>query len=206
MEESTSKLNFREDLLVRWHTQFAENQRIREQSFLKLLGFLGAVVLGYAIVYKNEPEELNMVVIAAISLIFFGAWQILTIAYNFRRDQYVNTQIRKDANVCDDIIFPKDFDPSYSIMNSKRIFSWIPDFLLPYYVVFPFFQILLLISYFIKIISTGDYFCISFCLTINIVVFIILLTVLLPYLYFRKLVGKLKGFEERKKKRLKIIG
>jgi hypothetical protein len=153
MEDGNDKMNFKEELLVRWHTQFAENQRIREQSFLKILGFLGAVVLGYTFVYQNYPKELNIVVVASVSLIFFGSWQIITIAYNFRRDQYVNVQIRKNADIVGDgKIFPKEFDPFYSLIekHSNRIYSWIPDFLLPYYFVFPFFQALIIISFFYR--------------------------------------------------------
>lgn len=135
-------------ILINWHTQFAENQRIREQSFQKILGFLGSIVLGYGYVFVMQEQQINYAIIIAMASIFFGAWQVNTIAYNFRRDQNININIRKMADVYgDDFIFPTSYDPRVS---PKGIFSWIPDFLQPYYCVFVFSQLVLLISYFNK--------------------------------------------------------
>ncbi|MBI2417140.1 MAG: hypothetical protein HYV28_04435 [Ignavibacteriales bacterium] len=135
-------------ILVNWHTQFAENQRIREQSFQKILGFLGSIVLGYGYVFVMQEQQINYAVIIAMASIFFGAWQVNTIAYNFRRDQIVNGKIRKMAGVFgEDYIYPESYDPTVS---PKGIISWIPDFLQPYYGVFVFSQLILLISYFNK--------------------------------------------------------
>ena len=203
MEVRNDKMNFREELLVKWHTQFAENQRIREQSFLKILGFLGAVVLGYAFVYQSYPKELSLVVIAAISLIFFGSWQILTIAYNFRRDQYVNVQIRKYADIVGDgKVFPKEFDPFYSLVEKKsnRLYSWIPDFLLPYYSVFPFFQILIIVSYFYRVNSLQSFDCIKFFFRAFSIFVLFIVTLFLPIYYYKKLVTKLKEYNKENKK------
>lgn len=193
-------MDFKDELLVRWHTQFAENQRIREQSFLKILGFLGTIIVGYSFIYQNHPEEIFLVAVAANTLIFFGAWQVITIAYNFRRDQFINVQIRKRAHVIGKgNIFPQEFDPYYSLVDtdSKRYYSWIPDFLLSYYLIFPFFQIFLMISFCYRTISTIDKNCINIGITLMILISIIFITgIILPFYYQAKLVEKFKLFNQ----------
>ena len=43
----------RKELLLGFHTQFAENQRAREDAFMKLLAFLAALLAGYAVVLQG---------------------------------------------------------------------------------------------------------------------------------------------------------
>lgn len=105
------------ELLKGFHVQFAENQRTREQSFLKIVGFLGTVVFGYAYVYKNfftEVEVFSLVSIASIILLSAGCGIVCVIAYSFRREQYVNARIRGYANIIGpNKPFPSEYDPSH---------------------------------------------------------------------------------------------
>lgn len=195
---SEEKERFKYALLVSWHTQFAENQRIREQSFLKILGFLGFVILGYTIVYQNYPQELHLVAVSASTLLFFGAWQITTIAYNFRRDQFVNMQIRSEADIIgENKLFPSSYNPYKTLIevNSKRYYSWLPDFLQPYYYIFPVFQILLLISFCYR--GQEHFINMYFSLIVSIIVIVIsiFLTLLLPLKYYIKINNKYTNFD-----------
>ena len=87
---------FAEELLVGFHKQFAENQRSREQSFLRILAFLAVPVAAYAYAYqyylhpteaiKVSTRDLCYVHALASLLIFAGTWTLTIIANNFRRD------------------------------------------------------------------------------------------------------------------------
>lgn len=142
------------ELLKGFHVQFAENQRTREQSFLKILGFLGAVVVGYAYVYKNMSTEIDafsFVAFASIVLLFFGCAIVTVIAYSFRRDQYVNYRIRDYAKVIgDDKPIPADYNPSHIFCRRIDKLFWMPDIFLYFYFLFPVFQSIILISYVLK--------------------------------------------------------
>ena len=155
------KFNLQEKLLLGFHTQFAENQRTREQSFLKILGFLGAVIFGYAYVYHNynaiQPKEFSYITLVSEFLLSFGTLIITIIAYNFRRDQIINAKIRTKVNLLgDDNIFPRSFDPRLS-SSLSRPFGWMPDFLNLFFYLFPVVQIILLVSYFDKQKSRFDF-------------------------------------------------
>ncbi len=143
------------DILHSFHTQFAENQRTREQGFLKILGFLGVVIFGYAYVYDRLWQhviEFSFVTIASELILMFGALIITTIAYNFRRDQYINARIRRSCGILGvNRIFPEAFDPSVSLLSRWRVINWMPNFLGVFFWVFPIFQILLYISFAIKL-------------------------------------------------------
>ena len=184
MQDNTS---FREQLLIDWHKQFAENQRIREQSFLKILGFLGAVVFGYAYVFEKFPDRIIYAGIVAIMAIFFGAWQVINIAYNYRRDQYVNYKIRELAGlVGENKIFPTNFNP---IHEKKGAYGWIPDFLKPYYYASLSFQMLIFLSYAIEFVSC-DLFEINWWIAIVISLTVVTSTIVFPIVYFYKLINK----------------
>jgi hypothetical protein len=141
------KAELARDILRSFHTQFAENQRIREQAFLKILGFLGAVIFGYAYVFENywdDVEKYSLVTTASEIILLFGSLIISTIAYNFRRDQYINAKIRRSCDILGEgKIFPEGYDPSVSLKNIRRIFSWMPDFLAVFFWLFPLFQFIL---------------------------------------------------------------
>jgi len=153
--DEDKKQELKKEILLGFHTQFAENQRTREQSFLKILSYLGAIIIGYAFVYHKSAEyshnELSLVAILSVALLFFGSLVILTIAYNYRRDQIINAKIKGYVDVIGDKnIFPINYDPRKS-KSLKKWYSWIPDFLLVFFCLFPIVQIILLISYILKL-------------------------------------------------------
>jgi len=183
----------RKEILLGFHTQFAENQRTREQSFLKILSFLGAVIFGYAYVFHNYPQissiEFSYVALLSELLLSFGALIIVTISYNFRRDQVVNAKIRTLVRLIgDDKIFPTNYDPRLS-NPEKRIHNWMPDFLNVFYFLFPIVQLVLYISFLDRIdayfsLSTPE---LGLTLVSILCVFSIFLTPLFNWIYFRKI-------------------
>ncbi|MBI5598939.1 MAG: hypothetical protein HY890_04290 [Deltaproteobacteria bacterium] len=86
-------------------------------------------------------------------LLTFGAWMIVIIAWNFRRDQFVNFKIREYAKVIGKgKIFPESYDPRHKFPEKRewrtlKCFSWMPDMMVLFYLLFPVFQILLFVSY-----------------------------------------------------------
>lgn len=194
------------ELLKGFHTQFAENQRTREQSFLKILGFLGAVILGYAYVYKNLADDVQVfsfAAIIAVIVLFFGSAIVTVIAYSFRRDQYVNVRIRKEADIIGDSKpFPSDYDPTHIFGKSSAIFTWMPDIFLFFFWLFPIFQILVLISYSMKL-----HLSFSLCQpsgpetsTVIVSVVSIVLSVFAFFRFGSKLKGKIDKWEKEYKK------
>lgn len=142
------------ELLTTFHSQFAENQRVKEQSFLQIAGYLGAIIFGYAYVFHNlkgELDVLSLVAIAAMLLLTLGAWVVVVISYNWRRDQLVNAKIRRYCGIlgAPDSVFPESYDPS-TTLKSKNLISWMPNLLAIFYIVFPVFQLLLLISFLVR--------------------------------------------------------
>jgi hypothetical protein len=139
-----------EQLLATFHAQFAENQRVKEQSFLQIAGYLGAIIFGYAYVYhnlRNEIPTLSFVTMAAALLLAFGALVVVVISYNWRRDQLVNARIRRLAGVLGTTsAFPESYDPVVTLATKNSI-SWMPNLLAVFYTLFPVFQVLLVASY-----------------------------------------------------------
>jgi NADH:ubiquinone oxidoreductase subunit 3 (subunit A) len=140
------------ELLKGFHIQFAENQRTREQSFLKIVGFLGAVVLGYAYAYQNLGGDSNnafsYVAISSVVLLLFGSIVVTVIAYSFRRDQYENARIRYYAQVIGEgKPFPSGYNPYHIFKKKWAYVRWTPDIFGVFYLLFLIFQILVLISY-----------------------------------------------------------
>lgn len=195
--ESIEKSKLAHDILLGFHTQFAENQRTREQSFLKILGFLGAVIFGYAYVYNKlwtSIDKFSLVAIASELILMFGALIITTIAYNFRRDQFIIAKIRISCGTLgDDKIFPKAFDPSFSLKSKWRVFNWMPNFLGVFFLMFPIFQLFLYVSYSTKLKVHFAVANINGYVTATFLSFIIsfLVTLLVTAYYFNQLRSKL---------------
>jgi hypothetical protein len=194
--------NFPNELLKGFHTQFAENQRTREQSFIKIVGFLGAVVLGYAYVYQNlwrDSDAFSFVTLASIILLLSGAYIVVVIAYNFRRDQYVNARIRKRAEIIGKRKpFPEEYDPShlYSKDKHKRYF-WMPDLFTIFFHIFPVFQFLIAVSYYNKLNIVISFSNINWCVTVTLVLSAISfgLCFVILFCYSRKLRLRIQKWE-----------
>src|SRR6266849_4574322 len=151
---TVDKDDLAKELLKTFHSQFAENQRVKEQSFLQIAGYLGAIIFGYAYVFqnlRNELDVLSLVAIAATLLLALGAWVVVVISYNWRRDQLVNAKIRRYCGILGtpDSVFPEGYDPS-TTLKSKNMISWMPNLLAIFYLVFPTFEMLLLISFLVR--------------------------------------------------------
>jgi hypothetical protein len=184
------------ELLTTFHSQFAENQRVKEQSFLQIAGYLGAIIFGYAYVFHNLKDELDvlsLVAIAATLLLTLGAWIVVVISYNWRRDQLVNAKIRRYCGIlgAPDSVFPESYDPSTTLM-SKNLISWMPNLLAIFYIVFPVFQMLLLISFLIRSKPELSLSHLDWLLSTAIVLsaLCIAATCYAPFHFLKKLVGK----------------
>lgn len=135
-----------------FHTQFAENQRHREEGFLKTLPLLGAVVFGYAYVAYNFPAHSNELLYAytlTLVLLIFGCWITAILSQNFRRDQKICARIRGDDPV---------FKGYAKGTQSHSSGFWMPDFYFAFYILLFVVQILLTIHY----LYNFDYKVISF--------------------------------------------
>lgn len=149
MLDETGRADLRKEVLLSFHRQFAENQRNREQSFLKLLAILAGAVAGYALLYRERlvgsPNALpvHIVVlfhIVATVLLVAGTLLIITISRDFRRDQAVTAKIRRECDLLgDEKIFPSSYDPAVGLQQ-WGLYEWMPDFLLIFYLLFVFFQ------------------------------------------------------------------
>ncbi len=156
------KSNFKQQLLFDFHNQFAENQRTREQSFLKILAFYAAPLTGYIFVYNqyfntNEISKTDFYFahLFAIFLLFVGVIIITTFAKAFRRDQKLVSKIRQICDIeGDDRVFPQSFNPNKRIQKS-RFLQWLPDFYIVFYLLFVGIQILLISLVSIKLIWVG---------------------------------------------------
>jgi len=139
-------LELRREILLGFHKQFAENQRSREDSFLKFLALLGGALAGYVFLVREGGERsvpINGIYLfqAAVSFILYcGAWLVVTLSNNFRRDQYVNVRIRRECGVVGgDEAFPESYDPKRSLRH-WGIYEWMPDFFRIFFWMFVTFQ------------------------------------------------------------------
>ena len=167
--------NLANELLKTFHTQFAENQRTREQSFLKIIGFIGAVVLGYAYVYANLSQNIvtfSFVAFGSNLLLLFGAFIVVIIAYNFRRDQYVNSRIRNQAGIIGKKkAFPEEYNPSHLYKGDKpKKYLWMPDIFSAFFHIFPLFQLLIILSYLSKLKPIFALSNIDFYITVTVII------------------------------------
>ncbi len=209
--EEQDKSTLARELMLGFHTQFAENQRSREQSFLRILAFLAIPLVGYAYAYQyyfhHSREfpvgltEFCYVQVIASLLISAGTWTIVIIANNFRRDQYVNARIREAAGVLGDgKVFPYKYDPKESF-KEKALFKWMPDFLFAFYVLFMSVQAVLLYIFYnavepVSIVfGTRMNWTHTFAFVIPCILFLTCL-LLLPW-YYRSEVIRVMGVDKR---------
>jgi len=132
-------MNFKEEILNSFHTQFAQNQNHHQRLFFQILSVIVTVMVGYSYVYTNggklDEKELNTSIVLLsfgliISTIVIGLSSILlsNMAYGFRRDQFVINKIRKKEGLIhneniDDDFFPKHYDPAWSFNNKLEKYN-----------------------------------------------------------------------------------
>lgn len=128
----------RRKALAHTFEQFSDNQKYKEQSFIRILGFLGAVVFGYAFVYQKyltRPQAYNfldfsLISTAAILLLTGGAWLIIAIGYSFRRDQHIMAKIKKSIDIIGkQNYFSWNYNPLsiYCLKKSSRVVNLFID-------------------------------------------------------------------------------
>ena len=181
-------MELKEELIRSFHEQFAQNQNHHQKLFFQILSVIVTVAVGYSYVYTmggeipntdSKPSTFLLSLALIISTIVLGLSLVLlsNMAYGFRRDQYVNNRIRKQANLIHnqnelEDIFPKSYDPAWSFNKkqkdySKRLkkmpfliritygmwiwilkrLSWMPNFHNSLFFMLALIQILLLLSY-----------------------------------------------------------
>jgi hypothetical protein len=129
--------NLKDQLMISFHDQFAENQNHHQQSFIQVLSVLLTVIIGYGYVlsnggdfdqeYKVDSFLLQTAFVIASIINCFGILVILNNAHAFRRDQFVVSKIRETAGLISDdpnqnsnFIFPSNFNPSKSYLEKKK--------------------------------------------------------------------------------------
>ena len=104
--------------------------------------------------FQNHPTDhtsFALVAMAALVLLVFGSAIVTVIAYSFRRDQYVNARIRKQAGIIGpDKAFPTDYDPSRLFKHRIGTMAWLPGIFFVFFLVLPLFQLVILVSYRVK--------------------------------------------------------
>jgi hypothetical protein len=126
-------MKLKDELVLKTFEQFAVNQNSKENVFLKTLGFLGAVIFGFAYSYREflkgdalAWEGFAYISTASIILLGGGAWLIVAIAYSFRRDQYVISRIKANQQLIGKSgLYPKEYNP-VSIYFLKSGWRWFP--------------------------------------------------------------------------------
>lgn len=143
----------RKQILLGFHTQFAENQRSREDSFLKFLALLGGALAGYVFLFQKGgtaglPSGSIYLFQAVVSTVLAaGTWLITVISNNFRRDQFVNAKIRHACGLFGpDEIFPSSYDPRRG-MKRWGLYGWFPDLFKVFYWLFILFEIGALLAF-----------------------------------------------------------
>lgn len=132
-------MEFKEELLNSFHTQFAQNENHHQKLFFQILSVIVTVMIGYTYVYTNggkltESELQTSIVLLSlvliISTIVIGLSLILlcNMAYGFRRDQFVINKIRIKEGLIhnekpEDDYFPKHYDPSWSFKNKGEKYN-----------------------------------------------------------------------------------
>lgn len=195
------------EILLGFHTQFAENQRSREQSFLRILAFLAIPVGAYAYAYhyyfhptndlKVGLPEFYLVQALAVLLIFAGTWTLVIISNNFRRDQFVNAKIREVCDLLGDSkIFPDSYNPKNSLAF-QGLFKWMPDFLLVFFFLFIAVQASLLYVFYdiVKPVCVGFGPETNWTLTVTVTLtwlLLIISLIFLPFWYRKKIIEVMK--------------
>lgn len=132
-------MEFKDEILNSFHTQFAQNQNHHQKLFFQILSVIVTVMLGYSYVYTNggklNEDELHTSVVLLslvliISTIVIGLSLILLsdMAYGFRRDQFVINKIRIKEGLIhnekiEDDYFPKHYDPSWSFKKKIKEYN-----------------------------------------------------------------------------------
>jgi len=168
------KEEYRQELVKSFHQQFAENQNNHQSAFIQLLSIILTVIIGFGLAFLNfggtstdidfklELFEFTTAFTIAEGILTLGFCLVVSYAYGFRRDQFVNAIIREKAGITEDStkqswkIFPTNYNPQTSFtkkQNEKKkllFIWWMPDFHAIFAIAFMFLQLIIMITYILK--------------------------------------------------------
>lgn len=119
------RIKLKEELSKKIHEQFAENQKAKEQSLIKILGLIGGVIAVYFYVYegyltnKFDAFQLRFALTSSIVLFSGAAWIVVANAYYYRRDQYLHNKVRFQFGLFENLL-PANYNPISIYLLKKR--------------------------------------------------------------------------------------
>ena len=168
------KEDYKQELVISFHQQFAENQNNHQSTFIQLLSIILTVIVGFGLALLNfggtstdkdfhlKLFEFTTAFCIAEGILTLGFCLVISYAYGFRRDQFVNATIREKAGITEEStesrwqIFPTNYNPKTSFLkkqNEKKkllFIWWMPDFYVVFSIAFIFLQLILMIIYTLK--------------------------------------------------------
>lgn len=209
------KEEYRQELVKSFHQQFAENQNNHQSAFIQLLSIILTVIIGFGLAllnfggtstdkdFKLELFEFTTAFCIAEGILTLGFCLVISYAYGFRRDQFVNATIREKAGITEEStelqwqIFPNNYNPKTSFLKKqnekeKLLFIWwMPDFHVVFSIAFIFLQLILIVTYTLKSYIANFLFVNSQIDWSSLLVFVIgafflFITALTLYRYFKK--------------------
>ena len=175
------KEEYRQELVKSFHQQFAENQNNHQSAFIQLLSIILTVIIGFGLAllnfggtstdkdFKLELFEFTTAFTIAEGILTLGFCLVVSYAYGFRRDQFVNATIREKAEITDEStkplwqIFPKEYNPKTSFLEKQKqkkekkflVVSWMPDFHAIFALTFMTLQTIIMVLYIMKCCKTN---------------------------------------------------
>jgi hypothetical protein len=217
---SDKKEVYKQELVKSFHQQFAENQNNHQSAFIQLLSIILTVIVGFSLALLNfggssinkdfhlKLFEFTIAFCIAEGILTLGFCLVVSYAYGFRRDQFVNATIREKAGITEEStepfwqIFPTNYNPKTSFLKKNAgikgikkwflIIWWMPDFHTIFAVAFILLQIVLMFSYILKVLIANLLFVYSnvdwsSLLIFVIGVFFLLITSFTLCYYFKKI-------------------
>lgn len=157
-------------LLSKFHEQFAQNQNHHQNLFIKFLSAVFVVITAYFIVYVKTQSYANWHNVTYnyenAEILSYAVWHlvgaffisqtifiimsmiVLNMGYNFRRDQKVNSNIRKEYVEVSK--YEKIFGSKAFNVDKLKFWDYQPGFHFIFYFSLFFIQSLLFISILIK--------------------------------------------------------
>lgn len=127
------------ELLKSFHQQFAENQNHHQKLFFQILTVLVTVIFGYSFVFTSGWELTNSKInqdlfllsfafLVSVIVINLSLILLSNMAFGYRRDQFVVSNIRKQSGlICNKDsnkdIFPLSYDPAWSFKQKQKGFT-----------------------------------------------------------------------------------
>lgn len=198
------------ELLKSFHEQFAQNQNHHQNLFIRFLSAVFIVIVAYFIVFVNTQStakwhdlifmtNTNKIISYALwhligayfiaHIIFIVmALMVVNMGYNFRRDQKVNTEIRKkylDDNTYDQVFGDRAFN-----VDNLKFDDYLPGFHFIFYCSLLVLQCILFISLLVK---SQSILTLCSCLSSLLYMLPIFFSIIIYPYYYRKFKRKVVG-------------